>query len=470
MSTQRPILSRRRVLRGLCGAAVALPFLETFAPRRARAGGAASAPKYAIFVRQGNGVQQAADDEPDRYWPDQGFGALTTASMSTDPERALARLAPFASKLCIPRGLRFAFPGNGCGHSGGGNQVLTAAQVSADPSGADSLSTGESIDNLIARKLGGEAAAEPLTLYVGRKMGYLDEVLSYRAGYELRAAENNPFNVYTDLFSLSGEDPDVIDRLRLRRQSVNDLVRGEMTSLLGRSDLSSKDRQRLDQHFTAIRDLEAQIICGFGDEAVAHLQDISQEDYLGNDDNFTDICHAQMDLIALTMACGVRRAATLQLGSGNDGTEYTIDGVRQKSYHKISHRIDGDGDVGDPIPDADILHHKIDVFHLESFRYLLEKLDAVELEEGTLLDYGVTVMTNDLSNKYHSYNDVPFILAGGALGGIRTGIYADVGDIPHNKLFNTIGAAVGVQSEDGEPLHDFGDASLEGGGIDAIVG
>ena len=183
----KPSLSRRRLLRGIGGAALALPFLETFAPKRAKAGGGGTTPKYAIFVRQGNGVQQGTEDEPDRYWPDQDFGALTTASMSSDPDRALATLAPHAGKICIPRGLHFAFDGNGCGHSGGGNQVLTAAKVSADPSGADSLSMGESIDNIIARKLGADGATEPLTLYVGRKFNYLDEVLSYTAATNHRS-------------------------------------------------------------------------------------------------------------------------------------------------------------------------------------------------------------------------------------------------------------------------------------------
>jgi hypothetical protein len=46
------------LLRGLGGAAIALPFLETFAPKKAKAG-EGDAPPYAIFVRQGNGVQQS---------------------------------------------------------------------------------------------------------------------------------------------------------------------------------------------------------------------------------------------------------------------------------------------------------------------------------------------------------------------------------------------------------------------------
>ncbi len=458
-------ISRRTLLRGAGGVVVALPFLETFAARQAGAQAGTDVPAYAIFVRQGNGVAQATD-EPERYWPSQGLGVLDQGALEGDTGRALSELAAHAPKLNIIRGLDFAFPGNGCGHSGGGNQVLTAATVSADPAGNESLSTGESIDSLIARQMGEDGATEPLTLYVGRKAGYLDEVLSYRAGYELRAADNNPYNVYTDLFGLSNLDPEELERLRLRRQSVNDLVRTEMNALLARSDLSTIDRQRLDLHFTAIRDLENGIVCGLGESAVANLEAISEN--VQNDDYWEDVCRLQMDLIVLTMACGVRRAATLQLGCGNDQTQYYIDGVKQLPFHKISHRINSDGSEGDPIPDADMLHHKVDKLLLSKFRYLLDKLDEVQLETGTLLDAGVTVMTNDLSNKYHSYDNVPFILAGSAKGALRTGRYLEANGT-HDLVLNTIGAAVGCTNGSGAPLDDFGDASLAGGRIDEIV-
>ena len=44
-----------------------------------------------------------------------------------------------------------------------------------------------------------------------------------------------------------------------RRLSVNDLLRAEMKRTLGRSDLSTADRRRLDGHFTAIRDIEVKL-------------------------------------------------------------------------------------------------------------------------------------------------------------------------------------------------------------------
>lgn len=459
-------MNRRKFLLGALGASMALPFLETFAPRRADAAEGDAEP-FAIFCRQANGVQQQTSDEPERFWPSFAPGALTVAKLSEDSGRALSELGAFADRLNICRGIRFDFPGNGCGHSGGGNQCLTAAKVSDDPSGNESLAMGESIDNRIQRELGKEGV-EPLTLYVGAKYGYLDEVLSYRAAKDLRAAENNPYTVYTKLFGLSEADPAALEQLRLRRMSVNDLVRDQMQSLLNRKDLSKLDRERLDLHFTSIRDLEIGIVCGLSPDEVGNLQALSQN--ATNDDYFQTVARLHMDILALAMACGVTRAATLQFGSGNAGVQLTVDGVKQKSFHKISHRVDSDGSDGPPIPNADVLHHKIDRIHAQLFRYLLEKLDAVKLSDGTLLDAGVAVWLNDLGEKYHSYNNVPFILAGGCKGALKTGQYIDFKGVTNNRLLSTIGAAVGCKNAQGGPLDDFGDPDLKKGVLTELYG
>jgi len=461
--------SRRRFLAGLGGVAVGLPFLETFAPKEAVASGDDVAP-FAIFCRQGNGVKQATDDESDEFWPS-ASGALTTAGLQADFEqndRAVSSLYKYASRLIAVKGIKFAFPGNMCGHSSGGNQCLTAAQVTQDTehSANLSLALGESIDNLIARQL--TPGTEPLTLYVGAKYGYLDEVLSYRGSMDLRAAENNPYNTYMSLFGLSNVDPALLEALKNRRHSVNDMVRSQMQSLLARKDLSVADRARLDQHFQAIRDLEIGLICGLPDSDVQALED--QQSHIAEDASFETNGRLMADLIVLAMGCGSVRSCTLQFGSGNNGTTFDSTGY---SYHKISHRINSDGAEGDPIANAPALHHQIDKIHAGLFEYLLGKLDSVPLMNGTLLDAGVAVWLNDLGNKYHSVTDVPFILAGGAKGALKTGQFIDTNgqQIPNNQLLNTIGAAVGCTNlaGDGGPLDDFGDPSLPKGRMTQLI-
>ncbi|MEQ9319611.1 MAG: DUF1552 domain-containing protein, partial [Polyangiaceae bacterium] len=263
-------MNRRRFLRGLGGAAIALPLLETFGQGEANAedGGY---PPYAIWVRQANGVQQATNGEPDRFWPEQ-TGTLTQAGLASS-SRALSVIADYADKTIALKGIDFAFPGNGCGHSGGGNQCLTAARVSQNPSGNESLAEGESIDNLIATALHPQGV-EPLTLYAGKMSGYINEVLSYRGPQQLRPAERNPFNAYMDLFGLNNLNQEQLEKLKAARGSVNDLVREEMQALMSRGDLSQADKDKLTLHFEAIRDLEIGMSCELPEMEVAAMEAI----------------------------------------------------------------------------------------------------------------------------------------------------------------------------------------------------
>ncbi|MEP7122791.1 MAG: DUF1552 domain-containing protein [Byssovorax sp.] len=454
------MIQRRHFLRGLGGAIIALPFLETFAQKGALAAGP---PPFAIFMRQANGVVQKTD-EPDTFWPTK-MGQLTKAGMLADGDQAVNVLAEYADKLLVVQGVDFGFPGNGCGHSGGGNQCLTAAKVSDTPSGNESLSMGESIDNRIATELQ-PTGVEPLTLYAGKMSGYINEVLSYRGPKMLRSAERDPFVAYTKLFGAQNIDAAALERLKAARSSVNDLVRGEMKSLMGRTDLSAADRARLQLHFDSIRDLEVKMACALPDMRLAEMQAIQPT--VGTSDNVQTVTKMQMDIIALAVSCGSVRAATLQVGDGNDSTEYTISGQKQYSYHWISHRIQSDGANGTPIDNGAALHHEIDKIHGNLFKYLLDRLASYQIGGGTLLDSGVAVWTNDLADKYHSYSNVPYILAGGANGFLKTGQHIDAGGVTNNKMWNVVGSAVGCRNN-GKLLDNFGDASLDPGFISAMM-
>ncbi len=457
-------MDRRRFLFGLGGAVVALPFLEGLGARSSRAGDPPPF-KFAIFLRQANGVQQKENAEPERYWPS-ALGAVSAASMTADADRATSELKDYGSRLTIVKGVKFAFPGNGCGHSGGGNQCLTAAKVSVDPSGNKSLSMGESLDNRIARELNADGA-EPLTLYAGMKAGYINEVLSYRGPQQLRAAERDPYNAYTRLFGLTPPSEAALAKKAAGRKSVNDLVRAQMKALLARPDLSSGDRDRLDLHFSSIRDLEVKVALRLPDTRIKEMSAMSPKS--GDPINIEEVSRMQCDIIALAMAAGITHSATLQIGDGNDSTEYVIGGVKQPRYHQISHRIYSDGASGDPIPDAALKHHEIDRIHLRIFKYLLDRLDSYKVGAGTLLDQGVAVLTNDLGTGVgHSYNNIPYVIAGGAGGFLKTGQFLDAGGVTSNQMMNTLGAAVGCKNGAGDVLDDFGDSSLKKGLIAAM--
>ena len=457
--------SRRLFLRGAGGVALGLPFLESLTSRAK--GAVTDDPGFAIWLRQSNGVAQADNGEPERFWP-HAHGRLTREAMAGMTDRAIHELSDYADDLLVMSGLRFAFPGNGCGHSGGGNQCLTAARVSDTPEGNESLSMGESVDNRIAREL--HPDNEPLTLYVGRKGGYIAEVLSYRGPKDLRAAENDPFNAYMRMTGLLGMDEAVINAVRQRRASVNDLVRDELQALT-RRDLGGADRRRLDLHLSSIRDLEVEMSCRLPEMREMELDGVDPLDK----GKYQELSRMHMDLIAIATACGYSRSTTLQFGDGNDGTQLTIPGYRGGEqlprYHQISHRIYADGSDGPPIEGAQEMHHEIDKMHFRLFRYLIDRLaEYPGAAGGRLLDDGVACLCNDLgAGVSHTYRNVPFVFAGSAGGRLATGQYLDArpdgsdGHVTHNKMFNVILNAVGVRNEDGSPVDDFGDSSLERG-------
>ncbi|MCS6797069.1 MAG: DUF1552 domain-containing protein [Myxococcota bacterium] len=464
------MITRRRFLVGLGGATVALPWLESLHGRSVRAGGRPR-PVFVALVRSGNGVAQrigGSSPEPEQFWPRE-TGMLTREVLAvTNADRATSELADYASRIVMIRGAHRPFGTPECGHAESIPQCLTA-QRNTGGDGNAPLALGESIDWRIAREL--TPGTEPMTLMAGPRSAYIAEALSWRGPRERASAERSPRQMYMRLMGLSAAPPEVQRRIAERRASVNDLVREQMQALLARRELGSRDRQRLVQHFEAIRDTEVRTMACELDPAAATAVG-AIEDVHGNDVR-VEVVRRHMDVIALAASCRVRAVATLQIGEGNDQTQYEIDGSRLPRFHWISHRIYADGSEGEPIPDAVTLHHKVDRLQLRLFRYLLDRLDAYPSahEEGrTLLDDSLAVWFNDLGNgPPHSGDNTPWILAGGAGGMLRTGRYIDLGGRTYNVVLNTILTLAGVRKADGSYVDDFGDPELRRGLVDEIL-
>lgn len=475
---KNPLLKRRTFLKGAFGVTMALPFLDLFETRRANAGLPGIQPRFFVCVRNGNGVAQQAGSEPEKFWP-MDKGVLTRQMLlQTDAQgdlRVVGELADHAQKLLVVSGTRYSYPGNGCGHSGGGNQVLTATPPSATPSGNRSLATGESLDNMIQRIMSPDDP-EPLTLASGRSSSYLDEVLSFRlpangeTNGQLRAAQRNPWDVYKTLFGEPGGDTsDFLDQQVARqRKSVNDLLREQLDSLKRNPGMSREDQNRLQLHQDSIRDLEMRMMeCHLPEQQWATIRDASLNDLHLDPAETEDITMMFMDIIALAFACDLKRSATLQIGNGNDQTVYGVGGP-DYPFHWISHRIQGDGASGSApvIENAANVHYLINRLHARWFKYLLDQLDRYTTATGTLLDDSIAMWTNDLANGVgHSYQNLPTILAGSGGGYLRTGYHIDARDsgskdgsgwVPHNQVFNTILNAVGVGEALGQPVSNFG--------------
>ncbi len=471
----RARLDRRRFLLGLGGVAVALPFLESIHMPRANAG--ADRFRFAFFVRAGNGVAQQLrgwvdgaeqEIEPEQFWP-RNLGALTTSVMADDNgDRATSELSAFASKLSLVRGVNRPFNTPSCGHSDSIVQLLTSAQIVSGSSN-DAAALGRSIDWRIAEQLN-PPGRDPMTLMAGPTDAYIRENLSWRGARERTPAERSPLNQYMRMMGITSAPPEIQERVIRRQNSVNDLVRDELTALMSRRDLGELDRRRLTQHFEAIRDTELSLLsCESMD--MSFMSRLGEITNVESNDVRIEVAERHMEVLALAAACNYTHTGSLQIGEGNDQTQYEFEGSRLPRFHWISHRIYSDGAEGETIPDAITLHHQVDRIHMRLFRHLLERLDMYDSAYGgSVLDDGVAVWMNDLSNgPPHGGTNVPWILAGGAGGRLRTGQYVDADGVNYNRILNTIGAAVGCTKDDGSPLDDFGDASLTGGRIDSLV-
>jgi hypothetical protein len=306
--------------------------------------------------------------------------------------------------------------------------------------------------------------SEPLVLYWGAR-GFTPEMLSYpRAGERARAILN-PYELYQQLVGLAAPDGsttpqgDHAARLLLQsRASVHDLVRDELQALLRHPRLASADRQRLDQHFSSIRDVET----GFGGMAneaaehcgkqgldVARLESLKDLKYSGS--RTEEMVQLHLSLVALAFACNYRRVASLQWGDAYDGTVYDVpSNERGWPLVHISHRKQSDVSSGtDEL--AGQAHAEIDHLRMGT---LAKGLD--HFQSRGLADKCMVLWTNGLADgPLHSTTNVPHIIWGNPRGYLKQAAHVDAGGVNNNRLLNTlISASI---SDTGRTVENFGE-------------
>lgn len=440
--------TRRSFLTGAAGVTLPLPFLASLHPGCAEG---SSEAHPLVIVRAASGVAQEDGVLPERWWP-RRLGRLSReALLRDDGDRVFSELAAHADDLLLVRGTSFPFPATRELHAGGGNQLLTASRPGPLTDTVMTYATGESIDNWVARH-SDVNGGEPLTLYAGRRDDYGEEVLSYRGPLQLRAAESDPWTVYRRLVGA--------DALPELRGSVNDYVLDQLDALRRSSRLSADDRDRLDLHVDSVRDFE--VLC----DRAALDTELRMEELTGrsaDDDVSLDVARLHCDLIALVLACDRARAVTLQIGDRLDRCHYTWNGFVLPQYHELTHGLVPDGSMG-PYTSTHDMHADINRLHLRLFGYLLDRL-----RERDLLRTSVTVFTSDVATGSHRYDNVPWIVAGEGDGTLRPGRYVDAGNVTHDRLLCTLLTATGHRRPGGGPIERFGDESLPGGLVSAMM-
>ena len=427
-------VNRRSFLYGVGGVGIGLPFLESAPDRSAWA--ADEQPTFALFIGTANGVIANA------FWPTQ-LGELT--NLAADPN-AVGILGEFAEQLLVVSGLRYP-PANtvGYSHSLSYAMMLTGAP-SEDVGNSQARSTAASIDVILAPTLSPSGSA-PLALYSGMQRVFVNDAMSWTAEGEGRIGQGNPFVVYSDLVGRFGAnaDPAGLDNhVLVRRQSVIDLARDELLAFQARGRVSQNDKTRLEQHLSALRDIEqslgevASAACTTSQLDVAGINAV-QETYR-QDGMVEVVAKLQLELAAFAFACNLEHVATLQSGDGEDRTTYDVpSNERGWNFHHISQQIQSDGAAGEDAL-AVQAHIEIDRLRMETFAHGLRHFAAHQL-----LDKTVIMWANQMSDgRSGSFLDLPIVLAGNPYGRLSTGRYVSYPGRENGELLTTIAQVLGV--------------------------
>ena len=452
-------LNRRTVLRSAAGIAVTLPFLEAMLPRTSRAQDAPANPlRFGVFFNA-NGVI------PDAWTPSGGETDFVLGP-------TLEPLDPHRDDLVILRGINAetSYMQNGNPHDLSMAHMLTAMRMRVDSTGRaghviNGTAGGPSIDQVIAQAIGGETSLRSLELGVESTVTKLEPMvlrMSYGGPDDPRTPLDDPQQVFTRLFGDTEVGEVEIDERIRKRSSVLDAVLQEFNSV--NSGLGYDDRQRLERHASAIRDIENRLsvdsavgsaLCEMPQrpEVTAELIDCIVNEHSATPmeakclASFTDIGKTQMDLMVLAFACDLSRVVSLQWSTAESTTVHSHAPGVTGEHHRMSHDVSGYGGQ----------LRAVDRWFSEQFAYLLSEMKNIDEGEGTLLDNSLLFWPNELSQgESHSRRDLPYIVAGQAGGQLPTGRFLRYDGEPHNKLFTSFLNLFGV------PATGFGEPDYPG--------
>ena len=401
MTIFKKVLPRRTLLKGL-GAGIALPLLDSMSPALTANAQVAKPQKRLGVVYVPNGMAM-------KFW--------TPASTGTNFEitRIFEPMADYKDRMLVITGLNGASSNAGV-HASASTRFLTGAipaRVESD------LKAGVSIDQLVARKTGQETQLGSLELALDQNdvFGSCDigfscqytSTISWRDATTPLPMEVNPRLVFERLFGDIGTTDPVIRQQRIHNdQSLLDAVSDRVAEL--NRKVGPSDRAKLDQYLDAVRDVERRIQMAEA-QSYRELPEVAQPS--GIPDTYEEHAKLMFDLQVLAYQTDLTRVITFMLGRELSGRTYAEIGVPD-SHHPTSHHRD------DPVLYEKVT--KINEFHTRLFAYYLDKLDATEDADGSLLDnmlllYGAGMSDSNL----HSNRGLPLVLFGGGAGSLQGG-------------------------------------------------
>jgi len=303
-----------------------------------------------------------------------------------------------------------------------------------------------SVDQFIAGQLGQETPFASLEFGVQNGGAHIYSRVSYAGPNQPIPPEDDPYAMFDRLFSEFGHSEAELARLRARRQSVIDVVKGNLDGL--QTKVAAADRLKIEAHLDAVRKIEQRL----DSTVTCEVPMLGEQFDPSANDNFPLVSRLQIDMMVMAMACDLTRVASLLWASAGSNIRYTWLGL-ETQHHTIAH------DSSEPARNQIAA---INTWHAGELAYLIEALKAVPEGEGTMLDNTLIVWGNELADGWtHAQQPSPIVLAGSAGGALQTGRYLDFGEQRHNRLLVSICNLMGLPEVTSFGELDDGSGPLE---------
>jgi len=311
--------------------------------------------------------------------------------------------------------------------------------------------TDPSFDVLVADAVGGASRFQTLD---AAATGSRSDSYSFRNADAVNPAEATPITLYQKVFGADFQDPNSSDftpnpRIMVRK-SVLSGIKEERDDLLKR--IGAADRERLDQYFTSVRQLEQRLEMQLQKPPPAPNCKVPAGDVPdikpGLDTGTTAERHKIMaDIMAMAVACNQTRVFNMTYSVAMKGlNKIGLD----KTHHVITHEEATDGKLGyQPTSHWFILRAQ------EAWADYVKAMASVPEGSGTLLDNCVILAHSEQElAKTHAVSGIPMMTAGKAGGRLKTGLHIDGVGTVTTRVPLTVMNVVGV------PIPEWGSGSL----------
>ena len=400
MIITKKALDRRTFLKGL-GTAISLPLLDAMVPA-----GTALARTAAKPVRRLGFVFMPMGCDITRWTP---RSENTLDNLSP----ILNSLEPVKKNVSIISNMELenAYPGT---HATSNAAFLSAARAKRTESTDYYLGT--TVDQIAAQHIGRNTQlpsiemAMDLMQIVGQcDNGYAcvyQNNLSWASPTTPLPAEAHPRLVFEMLFG-EGGSPEERKRVLQRRGSLLDFVNEDLSRL--KRELGPSDRDKINEYLDSVREVERRIQKAEAGAKDNPLPDLDRP--MGVPASYADHARLMFDLQILAMRGDVTRVMTFQLARETSNRTYPEIGVADP-HHPLTHHNNDPAKVE--------RMSKINAFHVSLFAEFIEKLQATDEGNGTLLDHSLYLYGSGMGNpNVHDHVNLPVIVAGGASAGMK---------------------------------------------------